>query len=520
MLTEESSLPWVVMQEKIRIELRIKIEKLEKIAMQKKYVFLLFLGFLILSCHSANENIDCLDILISQVADQEVLAGTRSYVFLSAVDKDLTGIKYSIKKGPDFLSLHPTDAGRAEMIIDPDKNSLGDHPVKIYVNSGDKMGCIEFMIHVLPIKGKKTWCDPNRNIPGKGTKESPYGTLEKLLESGYTPKSNDVLLLLSGNHGNISIFGKGYSISAAANNKAFLNSLKIIDGTNISISGIQIIPEKSGAYNKEYIIDIDSLSSEISFRNNKIYSISNSDKWTVEDWNQKAVSGIRCKGNNNKIENTLFQNTFFAIKTEGDKNQVSYNHVDRFSGDAIRNTSSYNTYDNNFLTNATVDDYYDKDGNHDDLFQSWTFEDPIVGLKLFNNTMISCADIKMPLRSKIVQGLVCFDGFEKDWVVGDNLIVTDHPHGIALYGAENCTVHNNTVVKNPHRLFSFESDPWIMINSHKDGRLSKNITVRDNIVSAMNIVSKDVKLINNIIIDSMSINKYINYDRWNFKLEK
>lgn len=39
-----------------------------------------------------------------------------------------------------------------------------------------------------------------------------------------------------------------------------------------------------------------------------------------------------------------------------------------------------------------------------------------------------------------------FDGWYDDFVVENNLIITNTYHGIAFYGARNCKIVNNTVV--------------------------------------------------------------------------
>ena len=54
-------------------------------------------------------------------------------------------------------------------------------------------------------------------------------------------------------------------------------------------------------------------------------------------------------------------------------------------------------------------------------------------------------DPNQPFRGTL-QGLGCFDGFYIDWVIENNLVVTDHWHGISLCGAVNCRIVNNTVV--------------------------------------------------------------------------
>lgn len=61
-------------------------------------------------------------------------------------------------------------------------------------------------------------------------------------------------------------------------------------------------------------------------------------------------------------------------------------------------------------------------------------------------------------------------------------MITDHWHGISLYGAVNCSIVNNTVVDlNNER----PGPPWIAINPHKDGTASQNCLIRNNIAATI-----------------------------------
>jgi parallel beta-helix repeat protein len=66
----------------------------------------------------------------------------------------------------------------------------------------------------------------------------------------------------------------------------------------------------------------------------------------------------------------------------------------------------------------------------------------------------------------------------ENWVVENNLVITDHWHGISFYGAINCRIVNNTVVDND---LTPSPDPWIMVTDHKDGTPSSGVIVRNNI---------------------------------------
>jgi len=82
-----------------------------------------------------------------------------------------------------------------------------------------------------------------------------------------------------------------------------------------------------------------------------------------------------------------------------------------------------------------------------------------------------------------LQGIGCFDGTFVDWVVENNVVVTDHWHGITLLGARNSTITNNTVVDlNQER----PGPPWISIDDHKNGTAPTGCVVRNNLTTALN----------------------------------
>jgi MYXO-CTERM domain-containing protein len=68
-------------------------------------------------------------------------------------------------------------------------------------------------------------------------------------------------------------------------------------------------------------------------------------------------------------------------------------------------------------------------------------------------------------------------------VVENNVVVTDHWHGITLLGARNSTITNNTVVDlNQER----PGPPWISIDDHKNGTAPTGCVVRNNLTTALN----------------------------------
>jgi hypothetical protein len=89
-----------------------------------------------------------------------------------------------------------------------------------------------------------------------------------------------------------------------------------------------------------------------------------------------------------------------------------------------------------------------------------------------------------------------------DWVVENNVIITDHWHGITLMGAKNSRIVNNTVIDlNDEK----PGPPWVRISPHKDGTVSEGCVVRNNLTTAVSVPDgQDVQVDNNLIIEDPS----------------
>ncbi len=78
------------------------------------------------------------------------------------------------------------------------------------------------------------------------------------------------------------------------------------------------------------------------------------------------------------------------------------------------------------------------------------------------------------------------------------MVITDHWHGISLYGAVNSRIVNNTVIdlndEGP-------GPPWIAIVPHKNGFPSRNCLIRNNIATSI-IATEGVTEDHNYVISS------------------
>ena len=110
-------------------------------------------------------------------------------------------------------------------------------------------------------------------------------------------------------------------------------------------------------------------------------------------------------------------------------------------------------------------------------------------------------DPNQPFRGTL-QGLGCFDGFYIDWVIENNLVITDHWHGISLYGAVNCRIVNNTVVDSND---VSPGPPWIMVNPHKDGTPSQGCLIRNNIAATITVTGDTIADHNLLLTDAAAL---------------
>lgn len=143
--------------------------------------------------------------------------------------------------------------------------------------------------------------------------------------------------------------------------------------------------------------------------------------------------------------------------------------------------------------------------DHDDGFQSWSVDadgtpdgGEVKGITLRGNTFINYEDPNQPFRGTL-QGIGCFDGMYVDFVIENNVIITDHWHGITLMGARNSRIVNNTVL-DPND--QDPGPPWVRIAAHKNGTTSTDCVVRNSLTTSVNIEDgQDVEEDHNIIID-------------------
>jgi parallel beta-helix repeat protein len=295
-------------------------------------------------------------------------------------------------------------------------------------------------------------------------------------------QGGDTISLLTGNYGDLTISGKNnssfVSIRAYTGSTPVFTSIDIHNSTYWKLFGIDIKPRYSSGADGKNAVNLDG--SYLTIKNCNINYSDDISGWTESDWLARTGNGVSMGGTNiNVIDNTITV-VDHGIGSDASNSLVSGNVIVNFRGDGIRGLGDDDVYEYNTIKNE-----YDVDDNHDDGFQSWSYGSGGVGtgtvynVTLRGNTIINFEDPNQPYRGNL-QGIGLFDGMFENWLVENNLIITDHWHGISFYGAINCKIINNTVVDNDN---TPEPDPWIMVNDHKNGTPSSGVIVRNNIAT-------------------------------------
>jgi len=325
-------------------------------------------------------------------------------------------------------------------------------------------------------KAATYYVDPaSGSMANAGTAAKPWSTLEAVFAANKTFAPGDLILLKSGYHGAPALKGNNtgfVTIRPAEGARPKLKTLTARSASRWVISGLDICPENEamGTFATSEVVEFFDSCSYITFQDCFVRSAFDTSTWTVSNWQDQAANGIRTAARYTILSGNRFENVAYGIRVRKTSTNtlVSRNTVKGFCMDGIVALGDDCIYEYN-----TISGSYVADSNHDDLFQSWTTNTAgaigggtISRVTVRGNIFISRTDPNQPLSTE-PQGIGCFDGVFQDWVIENNLVVSNTFHGISLYGAVNCKIVNNTVVQNPLNTSS-NSRPWIQIYQHGD----------------------------------------------------
>ncbi len=303
-------------------------------------------------------------------------------------------------------------------------------------------------------------------------------------------KAGEIIALANGSYGLLKISrspSKTVSIVAVSGAKPVLTGIEVT-GSNWRFSGLHIKPRfpdvrKAVVLNKVRNILIE---------NSYINFAENIDGWDKEDWVSRTDTAIAVyESTHITIKDNIMKNVRHGILGTLSHGEISGNIIDGFRGDGMQFSGS--SHGQIRIENNVIKNVYRVDKAHNDGIQFYTYghtsgkrrtrsdvgKGVISNVIIRGNKIIQHEKINRPYIG-LLQGIGCFDGTFKDWIIEDNIVVVGHWHGISTYGVENMTIRNNTVLD----ITKGKPTPWIKINSHKNGTLPVNGIVERNIAPA------------------------------------
>lgn len=392
---------------------------------------------------------------------------------------------------PVQCALDPPGDGARTFYLDPDGGSN--------TNPGTQAQPLGSLQSVVEANMIETW--EYDQLPYDGSNPLVVKNPDALIQAG------DTLVLLEGYHGELVLTGAynraTITVRAADGQRATLARLSIRSAANWHIQGLIISPSFAPAYATQTLAAIESHGwsgpvSKVILEACELFSVDLAASWSLDDWNTLACNGISVSGDCVTIRGNHLKNVDFGITISGNNCAVSQNIIENFAGDGMRGLGN----DLLFAYN-TVKNCYDVNANHDDGFQSWSINDdpPRERVVLRGNVILNYEDPDQPFRGSL-QGIGCFDGPYRNWVVENNLVVVDHWHGISLYGAYDSRIVNNTVVDIDT---ATDPSPWVMFNPHKDGTPSQGCVIRNNLVSNSIVATGDTVYDHNLLVTDPSV---------------
>ena len=331
------------------------------------------------------------------------------------------------------------------------------------------------------------------------------------VNAGAPVRAGDTIFLRDGYHGDL-VIEHAYNtapitIAAAPGATPHVRSLRIQAAQNWIVRGLSVSPSYAATNEPIDLVEISDHNYfgpayDIDFSGSDLFSVDDASGWGANEWVNLASSGIYVGAARVSVHDNTIRNVRFGIGVDGADVGIRRNVIDGFSADGLRGLGDRDVFESNIVMNNKIGD--PDDDNHDDGFQSWTVgadgnvgTGEVTGVVLRGNLFINSTDPNDPLRSSM-QGIGCFDGFFVGWTVENNVVITDHWHGISFYGMRDSVIVNNSVIDN---VDGQPGPPWIMVTDHKDGTPSSNVVVRNNLATDFELSGNNITDDHNLLIE-------------------
>lgn len=477
--------------------------------------------------------------IIADVTNQSVEETSILNVNVSVTDSDNDALTIASTNLPNFATFTDNGDGTALFQFSPSTGHSGTYTINIESTDTIDTTTTSFILSVSELStvvGTAYYCDPiNGSMSNSGTQANPWKSLQDVFSAQKTFNSGDVIYLLTGAHGSPYMTGTHsdyVTIKPLSGENPVLASVQVENGSYWAFDGLTFSTNGSGgSFARDYMFLTKNNATYLKIENCTFSCADDSSSWTKNDWYANSEDAVIIRGDNVIFNNNTIKNVYFGLQIEGDYAEVKNNLIDNFGADAIRALGSHAIYENNIIRDAYIEDY---GVNHDDGIQMYDKDNVAAGIIdnviIRNNKIYSFADpitqamVNDNLVGYSMQGIIITDGHAENVIVENNLVVSDHYHGITLTGAINCKIQNNTVSKTPTSYNPIaDATPWIQVKNDKQGNGSSGNIIRNNIATTYTPWTYDDTLNtteNNILaITSEAPNFYVDYNNLNFNLK-
>lgn len=316
-------------------------------------------------------------------------------------------------------------------------------------------------------------------------------------------KSGDRIFLMNGAHGPLVFRGMKFAapvlIAPMPGSFAQVDSILIDSSANLVFQDLGVWPT-SLTPGKAPLIRSYGNTSDLIFTNldvRSVFDAPNYSAWSRATWISNKRAGFLIDGNRVTVRGTRITGLQNGIIGMADNLLLDHNTIDGFSADALRALG-----DNSIVRGNLVQNCMSIDLTHHDGFQSYSVGPtgkPGTGtqrnLVIENNRIFETVGKPSAMKC-LLQGIGMFDGMYDGVVIQNNLIAVSAYHGIAIAGALNAKILQNTIVPASGLVGKF---PWIKVSNHKLGMPSSNVVIENNLSTNVVTISNPTR---NIVVSN------------------
>jgi hypothetical protein len=336
-----------------------------------------------------------------------------------------------------------------------------------------------------------------------------WNSFDALMASGQV-SGGDRIFLMDGYHGPILIkdmkFNSPVLIAPVSGQTAQVDSILVMNSNNVTFDGLKVWATSANAGSGALIRSYTN-TQDINFTGLDVRAVADSGNymgWSQAEWLANQRVGFQVDGTNISVTKNRLTGLYHGILSLGGNALIEENIVDGFAGDGMRALG-----DNSIVRRNKVQNCFQINKNHADAFQSFSRgptgkpgTGTVHNLTIEDNKFFEwVSSTSNPLRCKL-QGVGMFDGMFDGVIVRNNLIISRAYHGITIAGALNSQIVNNTVIS---ALGKADRYPWVKVAPHKNGTLSNNVTIANNMATNIKSVTdptRNILVTDNVIVKS------------------